>query len=309
MRKAILLILVCCALTAVKAQIFNFGPDEHFIKGKQVVVFGVDTLMSEQERYIVESNWGNATQLSLGVTPENLADTTVIFVATAQTRTEGQVLLFAAEGSGKWSTREKALRQGSLKWSEQMESDILAGLYISESQLTGPFLPTYLLGLRDMMNVVTLFDGPDSYAMRAYELETVPVPRKVYVLPENTRSAERIEDVKFRSREEIERVMTINEVIIERVFDKPKADAFFLDRGVYQQGNDKMIYTVLYKINGGVQFALSEPYMESRLSSVPIPYLRYLCSKREPIDKTTKAKSLNKPGFIMNAWLTATKRY
>ncbi len=277
------------AVTAVRAQAITYNQPEEAIKAKQVVVsdFGFD--LSNEQQTSLKLTWPSLN-FDRKCNVESLRDSSLLFVQVEALDQKRQRIVVYKGGKGLVSARRGSLPNGA---------SVLACLTVEQGSIKPQLVPTYLLALRDMLDLG--FNHASDRHARAMksDLEWLALNNTVYI--DSLHLSDFFRNQEGLAKLGIDNVVYANYLDVAETLGKKadeKSKGLWVTRQLVTYGKQEYVQTYIFNLNKGLQFFVEEPRVKYGSFEIAKNYLMHLFrpERGEPIKDPDL---LDKPDFVV----------
>lgn len=272
-------LLVICMLCAVgmslRAQVIHYDHDTPRGSVLKTVII-LDEASVRESEYLLTHRWSLTRELSFSQTEKelNLADTTLYFVSPVTAEDSSYVVISMYRGGNGLTSLDGGI-------DSEKDKHLIARLYADYDLFNGALRSTYLLGLQTLGKWSNQFEDRDAMARRLFNAEHCEADKKIYVDYDKLRKPAALRDSDQRQQMGLSMVTDADPEALERIVSLPDPDMYLLDQ-VRIAGNQEVeVYTVVYRLNEGVVFAIEESFDSELEEGIPLTYLLDLVKERE----------------------------
>lgn len=241
------------------------------------VFVNIEESLGESERYLLNHRWTmtRGMEFSKDVDPASAADTSSVFITAHTSEDSSYVLLRLYRGGNGFAASVKG-GMDQLERSDAAMAGLVAEIHAVPETFYGPLQVTHLLGLQTFGKWAILFEDRDAYAQRINHMECFQKGLKAYVDAEKLLKPNYILQQEKRSEMGFEQIFPTISDDLDRVSQLPNAEAYYLSQEVVKNAQGDERVTIIYKLNQGIVFAVSEDADGGTEAKIPLAYLEYL---------------------------------
>lgn len=267
--------LLVCLHIETSAQLIEFGKPA--VSAENTYLIGIDSLLNDQSSYILSSKW--KCQRISEVDGQELTDTTRLFVAIAFVDDQVSALL-AFKGSGFWS-KQSFDAQNRLVWKTQFIDEARAILFVDSENMHRALGATHVLGIKALLDWAS-YRNEDTWALDVFAkpAEIIPKSTKAYVRSSDLKKPALFRKAEDREKMGVERIALFDTTLYSGPFKLPNSKDYYIEQTKVELEGKLFCSTKIYKINGGLQFAILEEVVDREVLGLTIPYVKYLHEDR-----------------------------
>jgi len=276
MKSVFVLLAFALAVTFASAQAIAYNQPAAAIKAKQVLLNDFAFDLSNEQRASLMLAWPNLN-FDRKANEETLRDSSLLFVQVEALDQKRQRIVIYKGGKGLVPAQRGSLPKGA---------SVLAGLTVEQGSIKPELLPTYMLALRDMLELGANHSSARHALAMKSDLEWLALKKTVYI--DSLHLADFFRNQEGLAKLGIDNVVYANYLDVAETLGKKvdeKSKGLWVTRQLVTYGKEEYVQTYIFNLNKGLQFFVEEPRVKYGSFEIAKNYLMHLFrpERGEPI--------------------------